>query len=71
MDEFPITEGNLRIDFSPGKRDGLGAYTVYYWATRPDADQHIDTDKEAWEPDSEHDTLEEAQQRLAEMREAT
>ncbi len=67
--QFPITDksGKLRVDFSPGAREGKGSYTVYYWATRPDAEQHIDTDKEHWHPDSEHETFEAAERRLTDL----
>jgi hypothetical protein len=63
LSQFPLTDekNGLRIDVSfqePRK------FSVYYWCERPDAEERVEGDKEHWHPDSVHDTLEAAQERL-------
>jgi hypothetical protein len=50
--------------FSEDAATGLRHWRVYYWAERPDAEDHAEDDQGHWHPDSEHQTKELALKRV-------
>ena len=65
-EQFPQVDkkSGLCIDKTIGQP---AKYRVYFWAERPDADDHIEGDKEHWHPESEHETYEAAKARAKEL----
>jgi hypothetical protein len=64
-ERFPMGDKDYRIDAT---FQDPRLYKVFYWAARPDAQFRRDDDKFHWHPDSEHQTLEAAKARLAELK---
>lgn len=65
-EEYRIDQCIPRYNETTGQLETF--WRVYYWAERPDADQHTPDDQYHWHPDSEYATEEEARKRMAELK---
>ena len=55
-----------RLNKKTGEHDTF--WRVYFWAERPDKEEHGDDDQCHWHPDSEHSSLAAAEERMAALK---